>query len=54
MQVSTMSLSLVIKLQVIVRVSIETGSNPYGNLTEIKTFDLSMDRVIQSVPALAE
>lgn len=37
-----------------VRVSIETGSNPYGNLVEIKTFDLSMDPGTQSGPVFAE
>lgn len=50
-----MWLRLVIKVQVMVRVSIETGSNPYGDLVEIKTFDLSMDPGgTQSGPVLAE
>lgn len=43
MQVSTMQLGLVIKLKVIVTVSVETASNPYGSLAEIKAFDLSVD-----------
>ena len=51
MQASTMWLRLVIKLKVIVPVSVETGSNPYGNLPEIKAFDLSMDPSRQSGPA---
>lgn len=32
-----------IELEVIAKVSIETGANPYGTLAEIKTFDLSTD-----------
>lgn len=46
-----MWLRLVIKLKVIVSVSVETGSNPYGNLAEIKAFDLSMDPCRESGPA---
>lgn len=48
---TTMWLRLVIKLKVIVIVSVETGSNPYGNFAEIKAFDLSMDPCKQSGPA---
>lgn len=43
-----MWMSVVIKLKVIVTVSVETGSNPYGNLAEIKAFDLSLDPCRQS------
>lgn len=43
MQVDTIRLRLVIKLKVIVTVSVETGSNSYGNLAEIKESDLNMD-----------
>lgn len=39
----TMWLGLVIKLKVIVTVSVETASNPYGNFAEIKAFDLGVD-----------
>lgn len=51
MQANKMWLRLVIKLQVIVRVSVETGSNPYGNHAEIKAFDLSVDPCRHSGPA---
>lgn len=51
MQANKMWLRLVIKLQVIVRVSVETGSNPYGNHAEIKAFDLSVDPCRHSWPA---
>lgn len=51
MQANRMWLRLVIKLQVIVRVSVETGSNPCGNHAEIKAFDLGMDPCRQSGPA---